>query len=505
MTLPSVSVRGRLLLTFLALTGVLLLPAGYAARQLGQLRDLAVNERGRHAGATLALGRFQARLSDLDRYARSYVAAPDEGLRQSMQGALDSLHAELPRLTDFGYGASADSLRGVVTGLEATADTLTDLVEAGRLMEASDESFDDMVARIAVASALIDRVGETVDERSRADFRRATEISEGSAWTTRAGVAGAFLLAAIVALWTTGALVKPLQQLRDGMAEVGEGSFRPPPDLPYEREDEIGDLARSFRWMIGRLAELDRMKAEFVGVATHELKNPINVIQGYSALMGEGTLGPTTGDQNNALRAVEEQTRILTRLVNRMLQISRLEAGAYPVHPEWVDPREILESAGRSFGVLAQRKQVRVETEVGPSTPERVLLDQDVIREEVLGNLLSNALKYTPEGGDIRVRSRGEEGWLVLDVSDSGPGIPLEKRERIFEKYVQADRGDRDLGSGLGLAIAREIVEAHGGDIGLVDEPGRGATFQIRLPLKGARADEGEAGAEEPEAAAARR
>lgn len=501
MTLPTISVRGRLLLTFLVLTGVLLLPAVYAARQLAQLRDLAVGERGRHAAATLALGRFQARLSDLDRYARSYVAAPDEGLRTSMVAALDSLEAELPRLTDFGYGASADSLEGVVSGLQQRADTLTSLVQAGRLVEASEETFDDLVARIRVASELLDRVGETVDVRSRADFRRAREISEGSAWTTRAGVAGAFLLAAIMALWTTGALVRPLQRLRDGMADVGEGSFRAPEDLPYEREDEIGDLARSFRWMTGRLAELDRMKSEFVGVATHELKNPINVIQGYASLVGDGTLGPTSADQRNALRAVEEQTRILTRLVNRMLQISRLEAGAYPVHPQPTRPEELLESVRRSFAVLGRHKDIRVETEVEPSTPETVLMDPDVVREEVLGNLISNALKYTPEGGDIRVVSRGEEGWLVLEVSDSGPGIPQEKRARVFEKYVQADPADRDLGSGLGLAIAREIVETHGGDIALVDLPGRGAAFRIRLPLKGLESGRAAQAAEKTEPA----
>ncbi len=485
---PSLSVRGRLLLTFLALAALLLVPAGYAAFQLAQLRDLAVEGRARHAGATLALGRFQARLSDLDRFARSYVAAPDSALRASTWRALDSLEAELPRLTDFGYGEAADSLRGVVTGMEASADTLTRLVEAGRLQEASGGAFDDLMARITVATQLLNRVGETVDRRSQADFRRAREISAGAAWTTWAGVGGALLLAAIMALWSTGALVRPLQRLRDGMADVGEGSFQSPPDLPYEREDEIGDLARSFRWMTARLAKLDRMKAEFAGVATHELKNPINVIQGYAALMADGTLGPVPQEQRDVLRTVEEQTRNLTRLVDRLLQISRLEAGAYPVHPEATSPRDLLAAVERSFGVLARRKGVELTVEADPSTPDTAVLDADVIRDEVLGNLLSNALKYTPEGGDIRVVSRSDEEALLLEVSDSGPGIPPEKREQVFDKYVQAERADRDLGSGLGLAIAREIVEAHAGEITLVDEPGRGASFRIRLPLGGPEA-----------------
>lgn len=135
----------------------------------------------------------------------------------------------------------------------------------------------------------------------------------------------------------------------------------------------------------------------------------------------------------------------------------------------------------RLFEMLAREKGIRIHTHIESSAPETLLVDVDLVRSEMLGNLVSNAVKFSPEGAEVRVRVWGEDGVVVFRVSDSGPGIPEEHRAHVFEKYYQVERSRR-VGSGLGLAITREVARLHGGDVRLVEKPGPGATFEVRLP-----------------------
>lgn len=496
----SLSVRRRLVVVFAVLAGILLLPAAYAGWRLDELSDLAVEERSRHASATLALGRFQAGLTRLDQSARSFLvlqgdpATLDDGREQlsDARATIRELRQELDRLQAYGFAMSTDSLAQSVDSLAAILQHVEGLVEQGDLEQATEDFVELADPQFARTQELLPRVGERMEDRSQADFARAQTISDEAAAATWLALAVAVLVALGVGFWATYSLSRPLRRLRDALAQVGEGAFDAPPDLPYDRNDEIGDLSRGFRWMTIRLAELDRMKSEFAGVVTHELKNPIHVIRGYADLLREGIVdGEMTDRQRGMLASIQEQTTLLTRLVERLLDISRLEAGAYPIRPQPVAPRELIEAVVHAFAVLARKDDIQLESTIEASTPATVLMDPDVIRNEVLGNLMANALKYTPAGGDVHIRTWGhgtlEEGpaHLALEVSDSGPGVSPDKAESIFEKYYQAGDSDRDLGSGLGLAIARETVEAHRGTIQLVSVEGRGATFRVLLPVGG--------------------
>ncbi|HEX5871292.1 MAG TPA: HAMP domain-containing sensor histidine kinase, partial [Longimicrobium sp.] len=271
--------------------------------------------------------------------------------------------------------------------------------------------------------------------------------------------------------------------LRRGMATVAEGDFDPHVRIPRERPDELGDLARSFDTMTEQLRELDRLKAEFVSVASHEIKTPLSVIRGYVTLLADGIYGEVNEQQQKTLEAVNAQTDRLARLVHRLLDVSRFEAGGARLELREIDLHAFFDDLTSDFRVLALQNGIDFPVRLSDDLPPRILGDEDRL-SEVLGNLLSNAFKFTSSGGTIRVEAARHDGGIQVEVEDTGVGIAQEKLPRIFEKFYQVenDAQPRSVGSGLGLAIAREIVEAHGGTIGAESEEGKGTRFRVFLP-----------------------
>ena len=476
------TVRDRLVLTFAVVGGLLVLPALFAALRLTDLRDLAVEERGRQADATLAVGRVEAGLVELNGTLRRFAATRDERLRDAGLRILGSLETELQHIEEAGYVEASPPLAAALTTVGNEVREIDRLMAAGEVSEATDrfEGFDTSVEE---ARARLQELAGGIAARAEADFERARAISTAARQSTVLAVAIAVVLTALLATWTTRAVTLPLRRVGAAMSEVAEGRFELPADLPYDRKDEIGDLAVSFQTMTRRLAELDRLKAEFMGVASHELKTPINVIRGYTELIEEELAGEITEHQREIMQRIGEQTRVLTRQVSRLMDISRLETGSYVLEPETVLVEDLILGVQRAFEVLAAEKGVEFATEIEEGTPPAVEVDVDIVRDEVLSNLVSNALKFTPEGGRVSVTTRGDGGLLVIEVADTGPGISPEHRGHVFEKYYQVERS-RSVGSGLGLAIAREMAEAHGGTIDLLDKEPPGATFLVRLPAR---------------------
>ena len=308
------------------------------------------------------------------------------------------------------------------------------------------------------------------------------EVTTRTARTTAAATGLAAGLAVLVALLSVGAVTAPLTRLRTAMSAVAGGSFTPPRDLPYARTDEIGDLTRSFRSMAERLAELDRLKAEFVSIASHELKTPVNVVRGYVEMLEDESYGEIDGRQREMFERIREQTDVLRERVDQLLALSRLEAQGMEVQLEPVTVSDLLEDLRRNFAGMAAQKRIVFGVTTEHTTPNAAMLDPRRVRDELLGNLLGNAFKFTPRGGNIDVRARGEAGWLVIEIRDSGEGIPAAELPYIFEKYYQAGHHAGRVGAGLGLAIAREIVEAHGGMISVESQRGVGSTFRVELP-----------------------
>jgi signal transduction histidine kinase len=295
----------------------------------------------------------------------------------------------------------------------------------------------------------------------------------------------ALLMAAGIALWLTSSISHPIGDLKAGMSAVADGDLAYRLSIPTNRSDEFGKLANSFEAMTRQLSELDKLKAEFVSVASHELKTPINVIIGYLQLLDEGVYGPLTPQQGEIHRTIVMQANTLSRLVKQLLDVSRFEAGGSRLEPRPIKLSQLIADLESAFHVLAIQRDVNFCVRGDASLPTEVIWDLDRINE-VLGNLLSNAFKFTPHGGTVELTLEPVDGAVRVTVHDTGAGIPPEQVPRIFEKFYQADNQNaaRSVGTGLGLAIAKGIVEAHGGTISCESTPGVGTTFSMTLPTR---------------------
>lgn len=493
-------IRRRLILSMLGIAILLVIPAIYSLTQLNGLAGIASSQRFRHGEAYLAMGGLQARLAELDRLQRTYVIAPDSGVRADMRAVLDSAGRRVGDLRDTGYGDASRPVAASVERLARATDRIERLVAAARMDEATNY-FETVKPLFEGAQNELHRLYTHVDSTSRAELVTARAISAGALATTFFALLICGAIAFALGAWTTRELTTPVVRLSDSMALVADGEFRVPENLPYDRGDEIGSVSRSFRSMTHRLAELDRLKAEFMSISTHELKTPINVISGYAELLQDSVYGELSDKQQEALVSIREQTRVLTMLVNQLLDISRLEAGGMRLHIVDISVRDLFRRVARSFEALAARKNIDLVVDVAPSAPTSIPGDPDRLSDQVLGNLLSNALKFTPEDGRIDVRAWCSDDQLAIEVEDTGSGIATDQLPHIFDKFFQVGDQARRKGAGLGLAIAHDVVAAHGGRITASSEPGRGTTFRITLPTGSVVAADAEISVAAPEGA----
>jgi two-component system sensor histidine kinase GlrK len=249
----------------------------------------------------------------------------------------------------------------------------------------------------------------------------------------------------------------------------------------------VGELVQTFNWMATRLADLDRMKADFIAHVSHELRTPLTGIQEGTALLLEQIPGPLTATQQQILGVVRNHSMRLARHITSILDLSKMEADMLEYVRVPSNPAVLLERGVEAVQLMAQKKRLRIEV-LSTSTLPDLCLDEGRM-QQVLDNLLSNAVKFTPEGGTIRMVAglQGEDQrWVEIRVCDTGQGIPAEDVARIFDKFYQSSyhRQERQQGTGLGLTIARHIVEAHGGQIWAESQVGEGTTFVVRLPVR---------------------
>lgn len=231
-----------------------------------------------------------------------------------------------------------------------------------------------------------------------------------------------------------------------------------------------------------RLRELDQLKSDFLGNVSHELRTPLASIKGFVDNLLDGVTGPLTDKQRHYLARVRDNAERLTRMVSDLLDLTRIEAGKLDLQPQALDLAAAVAEATEGLRPLARARGIRLTLELGACPP--VWGDPDKVHQ-VLTNLVSNALKFTPREGDVTVwAGPAAPGMVRLEVRDTGPGIPPEERERVFDKFYQMGRvdGERPSGGGLGLTIARHLVELHGGRIWVEDGARGGSTFVVLLP-----------------------
>jgi signal transduction histidine kinase len=259
---------------------------------------------------------------------------------------------------------------------------------------------------------------------------------------------------------------------------------------------EVQEKNRKLSDALERLQELSRMKSNFLATVSHELRTPLTSVIGYSEMLLAGLAGDLNEEQKDYLKTILDKGESLLRLISSILDLSRIEARGVQLVRKPANLDAIIQSAMESVLPQSFKKNLQLKSHMSPSI-RNVTVDADKVRQCVV-NLLSNSVKFTPAGGHIFVQAGpaerppvgagpfGSSGYFQISVSDNGIGIPPELQNKVFETFFQADSSaSREYGgAGLGLSIVKSYVEAHGGEVSVSSETGKGSTFTLILPIE---------------------
>lgn len=244
--------------------------------------------------------------------------------------------------------------------------------------------------------------------------------------------------------------------------------------VEFEGPDEFGEMARAFNSMADTIEEEDRLRRAFAADVAHELRTPLAILRTQMEGIQDGVVEPSSP----ALASLLEETLRLSRLVADLELLASADAAGFSLVRQPVELRPLLEGAAQEFAGPYEAEDVALRTDL---SDVQVKADPTRIRQ-VVTNLLSNALKFTPSGGEVALTARTDDGRALIRVSDTGPGIPADEVAHVFDRFFRG-REVRAGGSGIGLTVARELVRAHDGDIQVTSDPGRGTTFTVFLPM----------------------
>ncbi|MBZ0296882.1 MAG: HAMP domain-containing protein [Anaerolineae bacterium] len=289
------------------------------------------------------------------------------------------------------------------------------------------------------------------------------------------GAIGASAIALLIGILLSRQFLRPLSDMMTAIAAMRRGELKQ--QVPVRSQDELGELAQSFNEMSVQLHQATHMRKQKTADIAHDLRTPLMVISGYLEALRDGTLSPTQA----RFDTMNQEVVLLKRLTEDLRTLSLADAGELKLIYQPVPPRELLEQVKQSFEPIADEEGITLKLESEDNLP-----DVNVDRErmvQVLGNLVSNALRYTPSGGTITLRAQQDHAQVRLIVSDTGTGIAEDKLANIFDRFYRTEESrHQDSGeSGLGLAIAKSIVEAHHGVIVAESRLGAGTSLIITL------------------------
>ena len=299
-------------------------------------------------------------------------------------------------------------------------------------------------------------------------------------WITMVMAAISILSGIIISIFITRSITKPLFFMKKKTREIARGDFEG--NLDLSSPPEIGDLAQAFNLMCNKLKEMDKMKSDFFSLMAHELRTPLTSIKEGTNLLLEGIGGEVSDKQKKLFRIIAEESNRLIDLANSLLDLSKMEAGMTAFNFIDSDIKYLINKTVSEMEPLAMAKNVSIKVAMHQDLPH-VKMDGDRILQ-VLRNLIGNAIKFTPGGGHVTISAQSDVKGVSVSVADTGPGIPKEDLNAIFDKFKQASITgyNKIKGTGLGLAIAKYIINAHGGKIWVESEPEHGSIFIFVLP-----------------------
>ena len=469
LSLQRYSFRQLLLVAFLLIAALLSVSA---LRELYLLEDLLAqsSEGARTAVAHTADAQVLAeRTVAMERSARQFLVLDDPSLRERYDQAGRDAAAALARLADSGTPPQlAEGWRAAAARIDAQL----------RKPETSALSRE---ATITAAFRGLDTLNSTI----AAQVRLATEeqnqvlLRELAAGRRQLGrqIIAAILVTVVLALAFGLWLSRPLQRLEDVMVRLGENRLDEPIDIHGPKDVRL--LGRRLEWLRLRLAELDSDKSRFLRHVSHELKTPLAALREGVSLLEDGVAGALSPSQREVARILRQNTSVLQGQIEDLLRFNAAAFEARRLVRRRTEMRALLEElvAQQRLQWMARQLQVQVEGDAleVEADPEKL--------GTALGNLLSNAIRFSPVGATIRLGLSRQTGRACIDIIDEGPGVATADRARIFEPFYRGERQPSDAarGSGIGLSIVHEYITAHGGQVELLEQ-GPGAHFHVELP-----------------------
>lgn len=471
------SIRSRFLLWYLILLGVLYLTVGILFFQLhraGLATDRIVNARYRvHS----LCGKLLEDLLSMEENEKKYRLLKKQEYLELFVGSRRSFLKTLEELesvqAELGENGNWNSLKGNFKEL-FLAET------------ASQDSLREWVSWLPeeLAAALMSKITEARTENQRKVELELRELQASNRAAHEWGLIGLVSSAAaglVGLILLTYSVSRPLEALKRGIRSVLQSG--PIESLAVSSRDELGEVARAFNDMADRLRQEERMRSDFIAMLSHEIRTPLTSIAESVNLVEEEVAGSINERQKRLLRIAREEMGRVTELLTQLMRVSRMEAGKVELKQKPVDANRLIRVCLRRAQPLAEPAGVKIRALVSQGVPS-VMADEAQLQQVIL-NLLANAVKFSPRGGEVFIRAQmdGDGRWVRFSVEDRGPGIPEEEQSMVFQKYYRIAGGPgAHEGMGLGLSISRHIVEAHGGTMGLESKPGEGSCFYFTVP-----------------------
>ena len=283
--------------------------------------------------------------------------------------------------------------------------------------------------------------------------------------------AGGALISLILGLVFARRAARPIRDMTTAARAVAAGEHAP--RVPASRDDEFGDMERAFNALADAAEDEEKLRQGFAAEVAHELRTPLTILRSQVEGLRAGVLNPTP----DALASLDEEVRRMSRLVADLQVLGSADAAGFSLQRTSTDLGQLADETAREFAALFEGSEITLETALEPVT---AWVDRTRV-SQILANLLSNTLKYTPAGGLVRLRVTSDGPWAVLQVTDNGPGIPADELPHVFDRFFRG-RTTQSPGTGTGLTVVSELATAHGGTAEAVSDPGHGAAFTIRLP-----------------------
>jgi len=296
---------------------------------------------------------------------------------------------------------------------------------------------------------------------------------------TIAAMLGTGFFALFLIYLSSRTISRPLRQINEAASVIAGGDFEK--RLPIRGKDEVGQLAREFNRMAESLQQQERIRREFIGNLSHDMRSPLTSMHGFLTAISDGTIPPENHEYY--LQIVKDESERLIRLSNNILDIHRIQDWELELNLTEFDINDLIRQTILGFQQRALDKHIMITSHFAHSS-DIVLADEDKLRR-VMYNLIDNAIKFTPNDGEITIETTVDAQKVIISVADTGRGMTEEELKRAFDRFYKGDpsRNEDKMGSGLGLSIVKEFIRAHGESIEVTCEPGEGCVFVFTLPL----------------------